>query len=371
MAYNQKFYKTESATAHSLTSCAAGTRGVGAYTASAESIISQRDTDRKALVWAQAAAQSLVTCRPDTSVSALNVIPVEGLDSTGEDGGPFTPATVQYTIQNFGNEDCNWQCNASEAWVTVSLTSGFLYVGESVVVTIGLDAAALPEGTHTATITFFNASTGIIVTTRQVVLEVTAAPVACYLTLQDSGVPYPDLVSAQAAILARTAGCMVEQTIPVNPGCVVDLFTASLGGSVLNIARTDSNSTPGDIAEGGTVSFNCYLTAGTLTVGYTLTPDNSPTFLSLQGTLLDEFGATVDAFGDAQFNSTGLSGFPSLNVPSDGFYSVTIQYGTGPAMNLAAALAMTAAISASGTFTVCRVRAEWDDGGGVNYEACV
>ncbi len=174
MAYNQIFYKTDSAVARSLTSCAAGTVGVAGYTASAESIISQRDTDRKALVWAQAAAQSLVTCRydPFATVSGLSVLPLTSLAASGNVGGPFSPATVQYTILNFGNEDCNWQCNASEAWVTVSATSGFLYAGESVIIQIGLDANALPVGLHTATLTFYNASKAIVATTRQVTVDI-------------------------------------------------------------------------------------------------------------------------------------------------------------------------------------------------------
>jgi hypothetical protein len=58
MPYNLKFYKTDSATAR----CLAGTGAQTSYTATSQSIIAQRDVDRKALGWAQAAARSMLRC---------------------------------------------------------------------------------------------------------------------------------------------------------------------------------------------------------------------------------------------------------------------------------------------------------------------
>jgi len=56
--YNDIFFKIDTETAR----CLAGTGSPTSYTASAESIISQRDVDRKAVDWAKAAAQSMLRC---------------------------------------------------------------------------------------------------------------------------------------------------------------------------------------------------------------------------------------------------------------------------------------------------------------------
>lgn len=376
MAYNQKFYKTESATAHSLTSCAAGTRGVGAYTASAESIISQRDTDRKALVWAQAAAQSLVTCRydPFSSVSGLSVLPLEGLDSSGEEGGPFSPATIQYTIFNFGNEDCNWQCNASESWVTVSATSGFLYAGESVIIQIGLGAAALPVGTHTATLTFYNASKSIVATTRQVVLEVTAVPVACFFTMptlliDGDETPYADLSAAQTALSAFAHGCIGQFTPFDGPGRSRGTYVASQDGTTKVVSMGDDlfGAVPS-----AAFSFSFSLGgAGNLSIGYdvALTLSDSGVFVV---ELYQADQTTLQDSDSASLGASGGSGTLAVTVPDSSVYYLKISYtATASGGETDNTLVVSADVTPpAGVLGLCAVRAAWDDGGGVNYVAC-
>lgn len=58
MPYNRKYYSTRTGTA----SCRVGTGPTVATSASSQSIISQRDADRKAESWAKAKARAVLRC---------------------------------------------------------------------------------------------------------------------------------------------------------------------------------------------------------------------------------------------------------------------------------------------------------------------
>lgn len=155
MPYNLKFYKTETATAR----CLAGTGPETSYTASAESIISQRDVDRKSTGWAKAAAQSMLVCSVPVSGGWLDVFPEESYETEGDKGGAY-PVKV-YTLTNTGREPLNWHALLGAAWLTSTPPSGFLYAGESVEVTVGVDDASLSDGaTYTTTLDFVNVTDG-------------------------------------------------------------------------------------------------------------------------------------------------------------------------------------------------------------------
>jgi len=171
MPYNLKYYQTASATRR----CRAGTGDPRSYTASAESIIAQRDADRKALVWAESAAQSLLECALTDPKAVLALSPTDGLVASGYEGGPFSPTTKTYTLTNIGEADAQWTV-AGPAWVSFSKSSGYLYVGESVDITVTLDANALTPGTYASPITFEDTASGSTVGTTAAV-EVMVVPV--------------------------------------------------------------------------------------------------------------------------------------------------------------------------------------------------
>lgn len=173
MPYNLKFYKTETATAR----CLAGTGPETSYTASAESIISQRDVDRKGLGWAQAAAQSMLQCSVVSTQAILQVTPQEAYNTSGNKGvGDY--ASKQYTLINIGNEALTWSLTLGAAWLTATATSGHLYVGESVVVTVGIDDSTLTAGlTYSSTLNFVNETDGTGSTQLSAEVVLNAAPV--------------------------------------------------------------------------------------------------------------------------------------------------------------------------------------------------
>lgn len=155
MPYNLKFYKTESATAR----CLAGAGAETSYTASSQSIIAQRDVDRKALGWAQAAAQSMLECTIPGPAGFMEVAPLSNYDTEGDKGGSYP--TAAYVITNTGTDDLDWSVTLGAGWLTASPTSGHLYVGESRTITFGVDDTALAAGaTYNTTMDLVNETTG-------------------------------------------------------------------------------------------------------------------------------------------------------------------------------------------------------------------
>ena len=106
--------------------------------------------------------------------AALSVTPADGFTSSGKEGGPFTPASKDYTLQNTGNWPLKWQ-GETGAITTLSATSGSLAAGASTTVTASIDAVAngYTPGVYNDNIVFLNATNGIGSTTRPVTLTVT------------------------------------------------------------------------------------------------------------------------------------------------------------------------------------------------------
>ncbi|OPY70634.1 MAG: hypothetical protein A4E57_00478 [Syntrophorhabdaceae bacterium PtaU1.Bin034] len=101
----------------------------------------------------------------------LRVTPAAGFDSSGVKGGPFSPPSTSYTLQNMGAGSLNWTAAKGQGWVDLSPTSGSLAAGASTTVTVSINANAnnLAAGSHSDTITF-TGGTGSI--TRSVNLSV-------------------------------------------------------------------------------------------------------------------------------------------------------------------------------------------------------
>jgi len=107
--------------------------------------------------------------RPD----ALRVSPIDDLESSGPEGGPFTPQCVGYTVSNAGPLTLVWTSSVSAAMVTVSPQGGTLQSGaaQSVQVCLGPLAATAAAGEYAETVTLSNADTGAE-HTRRVYLDV-------------------------------------------------------------------------------------------------------------------------------------------------------------------------------------------------------
>ncbi len=100
----------------------------------------------------------------DTYAPSATGISVTGvkLDGTGNAGGPFTPASTVYTVNNIGLTSLDYQVTADVNWLDIANGSGTLAAGASAQVTVAFNAAAnaLANGVYTAVVSFSNLTTG-------------------------------------------------------------------------------------------------------------------------------------------------------------------------------------------------------------------
>jgi C1A family cysteine protease len=106
----------------------------------------------------------------------LGVTPSEDLRSTGAIGGPFSPASAQYTLSYFGEEAVDYQVSVSGAdWLEITgPATGVIAPGEEITLTvaIGAEATSLESGSYVATLYFRNLTDHYGDTERDVVLSV-------------------------------------------------------------------------------------------------------------------------------------------------------------------------------------------------------
>ena len=103
----------------------------------------------------------------------LDLSPTDELSSSGHPGGPFSPASVTYTLTNQGVAPLDWTAASGETWIGVAPAGGTLGPGEAIAVDVSIapDAAGLPVGLYGGVATFTNVTSGYA-QTRDVQLEV-------------------------------------------------------------------------------------------------------------------------------------------------------------------------------------------------------
>ncbi len=128
------------------------------------------------------------SCWVDYGGKGLTPTPYTGCDVEGPVGGPFTPESTTYTVENNAASSINYAVSADVDWLTVSGGSGSLAAGGTADVTISLSAQAnsLPAGDYTATISFVNQTSHIGDTQRTFSLTVGTTPLQISFP---SGVP--------------------------------------------------------------------------------------------------------------------------------------------------------------------------------------
>ncbi len=118
----------------------------------------------------------------------LGVTPAAIFSSSGQIGGPFSPAAQSYTLTNSGAVSLNWTASANQTWLSVSPSSGALAAGASTTVTVTITALAngLSAGNYTGTASFTNVTSGAVLA-RQTSLAVTPPRVAYFDLTTDPG----------------------------------------------------------------------------------------------------------------------------------------------------------------------------------------
>ncbi|MDQ1256778.1 MAG: hypothetical protein QG656_1378, partial [Candidatus Hydrogenedentes bacterium] len=102
------------------------------------------------------------TVRMTVQADDLAVTPETGLDTTGLQGGPFTPMSASYTVENNGTNSVDWIASATQPWLDVAPAGGILAPGTEITVTVSLNANAitLPQGNYNDTVSIENAGSG-------------------------------------------------------------------------------------------------------------------------------------------------------------------------------------------------------------------
>lgn len=118
------------------------------------------------------------------------VTPGSGLVALGPLGGPFAPPNKVYTLTNDTETTATWTATVDKTWITLTPPSGQLSAGESMTFTASINAQAneLPAGTHVATLTVLNSSTGRT-QIRSLAVQVNSVPVYQFDLETDPGWP--------------------------------------------------------------------------------------------------------------------------------------------------------------------------------------
>ncbi len=109
-----------------------------------------------------------------TPPHGLVVKPKTGLASQGPRHGPFTPASMDFTLENKNATPLQYEVTKTQRWLSITNPSGTLDGGQSVVVTVTIEPGAnyLPDGVYNDTVTFTNLTDHDGDATRSATLQV-------------------------------------------------------------------------------------------------------------------------------------------------------------------------------------------------------
>jgi len=226
------------------------------------------------------------------------------LVSTGSFGGPFSPSSLEYTLQNTGSTPLDWTVGNLEPWVSTSAAGGTLAVGVPTTVTVSINAGAdvLDAGGYIDTVSFTNTTNGNGNTTRSVNLTVEAIPAAVTLgglNQTYDGTAKSVSVATDPAGLAYSVTYDGSATAPVDGGSYAVVATVTelgYGGSasdtlvIAKAAQTISFAALDPVAEDiGSFELTATATSG-LTVSYT---SSNPSVATISGSTV-----TIVSSGD-------------------------------------------------------------------------
>ncbi|MFC1851495.1 C25 family cysteine peptidase, partial [candidate division CSSED10-310 bacterium] len=119
--------------------------------------------------------------------TGMAVTPSSALSAEGDSGGPFSPNSITYTIENLNDTGINYSITHTQSWVSVSPASGYLSGHGTVNVTVSINSGAnsLNDGTYTDTVQFINTTDNQGDTNRAVTLTV-GGPAVQYSWNMDS-----------------------------------------------------------------------------------------------------------------------------------------------------------------------------------------
>jgi hypothetical protein len=104
----------------------------------------------------------------------LAVTPGTGLAAQGQVGGPFTPSSADYTLQNMNSTPLDYQVTKTVNWLAIANASGTIPGNGSAIVTVSFNSSAnmLGTGNYSDTVQFVNTTDHDGDGTRSVALKV-------------------------------------------------------------------------------------------------------------------------------------------------------------------------------------------------------
>jgi len=116
-----------------------------------------------------------------TDVSGMRVSPGTGLVAEGPSGGPFTPNSIVYTVENMGDTAISFVVTKAASWITITNDAGTIPAQGSALVTVSINSAAdaLADGGYEDLVYFTNTTDHKGDTSREVHLGV-GVPVVIY-----------------------------------------------------------------------------------------------------------------------------------------------------------------------------------------------
>ncbi len=191
--------------------------------------------------WGTPAGAALINALAPAPAS-LQVAPESSFDSAGPAGGPFSPASATYGLDNPGTTSLSWTGSATQPWLTLSATAGTLSASGSASVTasINANADALTSGSYSDTLSFTYGSTvqtipvGLVVIGPPVITSTltSTATAAFGFTYQIAATNSP----ASYAAMNLPGGLTINQTTGAISGTASASGTSAVTISAINVA---------------------------------------------------------------------------------------------------------------------------------------
>jgi hypothetical protein len=156
----------------------------------------------------------------------LLLSPATGWSCSGYEGGPFSPTSSLYSLQNIGAATLSWTASSSAGWLSVSPAGGTLVPEATASAQASLAAAAalLTPGSYSATLTFRNTTSG---RSQRVTVSLTVKEIPGQISATDSILPAQDGQLPFGAV--DPAGARREQVVVTNLSLTYDLLISGLG----------------------------------------------------------------------------------------------------------------------------------------------
>jgi len=112
----------------------------------------------------------------DPQATGIQVLPGTGFTAAGPQGGPFSPTSEIYTVNNNESTPVSINVTTGASWLSITGGTGAIPGGGSTPVTVELNsmASTLPNGSYGAVVSFLNTTDGGGDTTRLITLNIGA-----------------------------------------------------------------------------------------------------------------------------------------------------------------------------------------------------